>query len=296
VAGALLGTFVGDALGMPFEGLPPAAIPAAPEMVEARLGRGTYTDDTEMMIALAESIIEHGSVDEEGLAKAFLARCDPARGYGSGTLEVLASWRRGVPVGKAAERLFGGEGSQGNGAAMRIAPLAARFADSPERLRAEAERSARLTHAHPLAIDAAVVQAVAVAAALRGNAILPAARAAARTAAMERQLERTEQLLGDDLDPAAAATELGNSPLGHRSVPTAIFAATSRGDFEQVVVFAVRCGGDTDTIGAMAGALAGARSGVASIPGRWRDALEDGPRGRRYVEGLAGSIASSLSD
>lgn len=175
---------------------------------------------------------------------------------------------------------------------MRIAPIAARFADSPKRLRAEAERSARLTHAHPLAIDAACVQAAAIAAALRGEEILRGARAAARTSEMNQQLERAEQLLEDDVDPAQAATELGNSPLGHRSVPTAVFAATSRAGFEQAVVFAVRCGGDTDTIGAMAGAIAEARDGAASIPGRWLDALEDGPRGRRYVEDLASSISS----
>src|SRR5215471_981506 len=63
--GALLGTFVGDALGMPFEGLPPASIPRHVEMTEARLGRGTYTDDTQMMIALAESLIARGRVDGE---------------------------------------------------------------------------------------------------------------------------------------------------------------------------------------------------------------------------------------
>jgi hypothetical protein len=156
VAGALLGTFVGDALGMPYEGLSAAAIPSRLEMVEARRGRGTYTDDTEMMIVLAESLLEHGCVNEESLAEAFRERCDPSRGYGAGTLQVLALWRQGVPVDAAAGRLFDGEGSLGNGAAMRIAPIAVLFADSPDELRAQAERSARLTHAHPLAVDAAI--------------------------------------------------------------------------------------------------------------------------------------------
>ena len=191
VTGALLGTFVGDALGMPFEGLPSAAVPTRPEMVEARLGRGTYTDDTEMMIALAESILEQGSVDEERLANAFLEHCNPARGYGTGTLETFASWRCGVPVEAAARGLFGGEGSQGNGAAMRIAPVAARFADTADELRRQAERSARLTHAHPLAIEAAIVQASAIAAALLGSEVLPAATAAAESAVIRRKLERS---------------------------------------------------------------------------------------------------------
>jgi poly(ADP-ribose) glycohydrolase ARH3 len=292
VAGALLGTFVGDALGMPYEGMSSAAVPPRLEMVEARRGRGTYTDDTEMMIVLAESLLEHGSVHEERLAQAFLERCDPSRGYGAGTLEVLASWRRGVPVHAAAEHLFGGEGSLGNGAAMRIAPVAVMFADSPGELRAQAERSARLTHAHPVAVDAAIVQAAAIAAALRGEDILAAARATAGSLEMRRQLDRAAALLGSDIGPAEAGEVLGNSALGHESVPTANFAAASYAGFEEAVSFAVRCGGDTDTLGAMAGALAGAACGARSIPARWLDALEGGERGRPYVERLAGALAA----
>src|ERR671922_1452996 len=293
VAGALLGTFVGDALGMPYEGMSPTAVPERLDMVEARRGRGSYTDDTEMMIVLAESLLEHGSVDEERLAQAFVERFDPSRGYGAGTLEVLAGWRRGVPVDTAAQRLFGGEGSLGNGAAMRIAPIAVLFADSPDELQAQAQRSARLTHAHPLAVDAAVVQAVAVAAALRGESILAAARAAAGHSVMARRLDRAGELVGSELGPSEVGELLGNSAFGHESVPTAIFAVAAQRGFEQAVSFAVRCGGDTDTLGAMAGALAGATYGSRSIPARWLDALEDGRRGRRYVERLGGDLAAA---
>jgi len=130
----LLGTFVGDALGMPFEGVPHRTIPSAVEMVEARLGRGTYTDDTQMMIALAESLIEQGRIEEERLARAFQAVYDPARRYGGGTRSVLELWRDGVSVPEAAGQLFGGQGSRGNGAAMRIAPVGVYFRADPERL------------------------------------------------------------------------------------------------------------------------------------------------------------------
>jgi poly(ADP-ribose) glycohydrolase ARH3 len=290
VAGALLGTFVGDALGMPYEGLAAAAVPSRLEMIEARRGKGTYTDDTEMMIVLAESLLEHGCVNEERLAEAFLERCDPARGYGAGTLEVLALWRQGVPVDAAARRVFDGEGSLGNGAAMRIAPIAVLFAESPDELRAQAERSALLTHAHPLAVDAAIAQAAAIAAALRGEDIVAAARTAASRPTTRRRLDEAAALIGSDLGPAAVGERLGNSAIGHKSVPTAIFAAASHMGFEEAVSFAVRCGGDTDTLGAMAGALAGAAYGAASIPARWLDALENGHRGRRYVERLSGAL------
>lgn len=289
--GAMLGTFVGDALGMPYEGSPSAVIPAHLEMVEARLGRGTYTDDTQMAIALAESILEQGTVDREHLARAFLASCDPARGYGSGTLRLLELWRRGAGIGEAAAMLFGGEGSLGNGAAMRIAPVAIRYAEDPDALRAQAAASARLTHCHPLGTDAAVVQAAAVGAAIRGDKILCAAYAAAETMVMRRQLTLVGELLDTAPSPADMASALGTSTAGHDSVPTAIFAAISQPTFEAAVTFAVRCGGDTDTIGAMAGAIAGGAHGASAIPERWLDALEDGPRGRRHVAYLGAALA-----
>jgi poly(ADP-ribose) glycohydrolase ARH3 len=292
-AGALLGTFVGDALGMPFEGQAAAAIPAWLEMEESRLGRSTYTDDTQMMIALAESLLERGAVNEAHLAGAFLDAFDPGRGYGSGTVELLGLWRQGVPITQAAGRLYGGAGSLGNGAAMRIAPIAVRFAASPDLLYAQARRSASLTHAHPLAIDAAIVQAVGIAAALRGEEILSATRDAPETALIRQQLDRATNLLADGADPDDAAIQLGNSAEAHRSVPTAILAAASQPRFEQAVSFAVRCGGDTDTLGAMAGAIAGARHGASAIPERWLNALEDREKGRRHVERLAEALVAA---
>lgn len=133
--GALLGTFVGDALGMPFEGLPHTSVPAAVEMVAARRGRGTYTDDTQMMIALAESLIARGRVDEQHLARAFQEGYDPDRGYDGGTRRVFELWATGTPIASAAAQIFDGQGSRGNGAAMRIAPVAVLFCEDRERLR-----------------------------------------------------------------------------------------------------------------------------------------------------------------
>ena len=180
--GALLGTFVGDALGMPFEGAPPTRIPERLTMLDARLGRGTYTDDTQMAIALAESLLDRGGVDAEALGRAFADAYDPRRGYGSGTTEVLRLVRAGVRTDDAARLAFGGEGSQGNGAAMRIAPIAVRFADDTTALVRAARASARVTHAHPLAVDAAVAQTAAIAAAVNGEPPLAAALELATTA------------------------------------------------------------------------------------------------------------------
>jgi poly(ADP-ribose) glycohydrolase ARH3 len=289
--GALLGTFVGDALGMPFEGEPPAAIPARLEMVEARLGRGTYTDDTQMAIALAESLLACGGVEDEHLAHAFLEAFDPRRGYGRGTRTVLGLIADGVPVGEAAERAFAPGGSLGNGAAMRVAPVAVRYVRDGDALLDAARRSARVTHAHEVAVDAAAAQAVAVAAALRGEDVLDAARAAAATDELRRGLDAA-RLLTERPAPEAVAAALGNGFTAHESIPAAIYAAAAHDDFEEAVSFAVRCGGDTDTIGAMAGAIAGAREGADAIPARWLDALEDGEKGRTHVTALAEKLAA----
>jgi poly(ADP-ribose) glycohydrolase ARH3 len=289
--GALLGTFVGDALGMPFEGAPPTEVPEQLEMLDARLGRGTYTDDTQMTIALAESLLEADGVDEQHIGRAFLAAYDPRRGYGSGTRAVMTLIAQGVAAVEAAGRVFDGHGSLGNGAAMRVAPIAVRYAQDQQALFDAARRSARVTHGHPVGVDAAVVQAAAVGAALGGADPLEAARAAAATTQLRERLAHAAALLTERLAPGEVATALGNRPTATESVPTAIYAAAAHARFEDAVGFAVRCGGDADTIGAMAGAIAGARDGASAIPVRWRDSLEDGPKGRSHVELLAELLA-----
>jgi poly(ADP-ribose) glycohydrolase ARH3 len=327
--GALLGTFVGDALGMPYEGVPPSAVPERLEMRDARLGRGTYTDDTQMTIALAESLLERGGADPDALGHAFLAAYDPRRGYGGGTRAVLRLIESGTRASEAAVQVFGGEGSLGNGAAMRVAPVAVRFADEPERVAEQADRSARATHGHIFGIDAARVQAAAVAAGLRGEDVPAAAHHAAATAELRHRIDAVTALLALDEDrargpaggvgpppparepgpgskplalpgtrgrpptPEQVASVLGTTSAGLESVPTAIYAACAHDEFEQAVTFAVRCGGDTDTIGAMSGAIAGAMHGAGAIPPRWLKALEDGARGRTYVASLAERLVAA---
>ena len=291
-AGALLGTFVGDALGMPFEGRHHRTIPHAPELEDARLGRGTYTDDTQMMIALATSLLARDRVDADHLAAAFLAAYDPERGYGRGTVEVFGLWRAGVHVTEAAQRPFGGTGSRGNGAAMRVAPIGVRFARDPARLVREAAASARLTHAHPIGIDAAVVQAAAVGAAVRGDDHLDVALEVAATEELRAALEVARELVAAGApSPAQVHRAIGSSSDACASVAASLCTAAAHASFEDAVRAAVRMGGDTDTTAAMTGAVAGARQGARAIPARWLDALEDGPQGASHVRDLAERLA-----
>jgi poly(ADP-ribose) glycohydrolase ARH3 len=286
--GALVGAFVGDALGLPYEGQPGDAVPDPVEMRDGRAPAGSYSDDTQMMIALAESLVRCGRIDEDDLASSFGAHFDPQRGYGSGTRTVITLWASGMPITEAAERLFDGEGSPRNGAAMRVAPIGVRFRGNQRRVIEEARRSAALTHRHPEGIDGAVVQAVAVAAALHGRDALVAASAAASTPRMRLRLD---DLAGRAADGLSLRTLTGRERLvpvtAVGSVPVAIVVGSRSRTFQEAVSAAVRCGGDTDTVAAMAGAIAGARFGASAIPARWYRALEDTGGEVAHVENLA---------
>jgi poly(ADP-ribose) glycohydrolase ARH3 len=204
--------------------------------------------------------------------------------------------RAGSHPREAARSLFGGKGSLGNGAAMRIAPVAVLYAHDSAALAAAARESARVTHAHAIAVDAAVAQAAAIAAALKGESLLAAALTAATTPELRDRLADAVRLLDARPGPAELAAALGNRPTGHESVPAAIYSASAYESVEAAITFAVRCGGDTDTLGAMAGAIAAARTGASAIPPDWLDALEQGPKGRSQVERLADRLAAARGD
>jgi poly(ADP-ribose) glycohydrolase ARH3 len=291
-AGAILGAFLGDALGMPFEGLPVRSIPQRVDLEAGRLPRGHYTDDTQMTLALARALLADPALDDlDGLLHEFHDAAETHRGYGRGTREVLALAAQGVPAREAAAQVGPG-GSYGNGAAMRVSPVAVRHRGRPGALAAIAARSAEVTHAHPVGIDGAVVQCAAVGAALEGADVLDAARRVAATAELREGLQAVEQLLATgERRPEAVAGALGNDATAHRSVPAALFTVLAWSEPERVLVEAIRLGGDTDTIASMAGAIAGARVGAGALPPEWLDQLENGERGRDHAVDLAHRLA-----
>ena len=122
-----------------------------------------WTDDTEMACSVVSELRDRGHIDSDGLAAGFAHRCEPYRGYGGGAVVILHEIRDGRPWREAAGVAFGGQGSCGNGAAMRVAPLGAYHLDGPRRAAEQAIRSAEVTHAHPEGIVGAVLVAVAAA-------------------------------------------------------------------------------------------------------------------------------------
>src|SRR5262245_28792995 len=126
-SGCLLGLAVGDALGARFEGQSPDYIadryPTPEALIAAPPGEDLwYTDDTQMAIGIAETLAEHGTIEEANLCRAFVTNYVPSRGYGWGARCVLEAMQEGRDYRQVAETHFPA-GSYGNGAAMRVAPV-----------------------------------------------------------------------------------------------------------------------------------------------------------------------------
>lgn len=257
----------------------------------------TYTDDTAMAIGLAESIIQVGGLEEQHLGDTFRAnfRREPWRGYGAGPPSVFSLVEReGLSYSEAARRLFGGQGSLGNGAAMRIAPLALFFHRSSD-LYDMVRRSACVTHAHPVGVDgdAVLARAVAETAKVAPQEPFPFQSFSqglidwARTPEVQNKMILVRTLIAEAAPPLEAAKRLGRSVAVQESMPFAICAFMRYpNSFEQCLFCGVLNGGDRDTLGAMACGVSGSYLGIEAIPQAWQDKIENRAR---LVE-LAGKL------
>jgi poly(ADP-ribose) glycohydrolase ARH3 len=283
--GSLLGALVGDCLGAPFEGRGPVDHAGARDRVDRALARGrlTYTDDTQLLLALGGHLLDQPLVDPPALARAILTRYDDRRGYGAGMRRLVRLWRRGRDVASAATAVFP-DGSLGNGAAMRVAVVGVRWAGDAAALDEAAARSAQVTHVHPVGVDGAVVQARAVARAATRRRFTSEDLAAldAATDAMRAGIAAAARVPADT-PPQAVADALGTAVVAHLSVPAALWCAATGRDVADTVTRALALGGDTDTIGAMAAAIRGAADGGSAVPAAWTEVCE----GRDEVVALA---------
>jgi poly(ADP-ribose) glycohydrolase ARH3 len=286
--GALLGSAVGDALGAPVEGYPMEKVLSV-YAGGCKMIHGRYTDDTEMMIGVAESLIENKGFNGSDMALKFISNYNVDRGYGSGSKEVLRRIRGGESWAEASGKLFSGKGSYGNGAAMRIAPVGLFYFDTTDMLWEIAYKSSNITHSHELGKAGAALQALAVALAVRGEKedMLLKLEEVVKTDMYKGKVGTIKALLDEEATEKRVVSELGNGIEAFESVPTAIYSFLRSGNFKDSVVYAVSLGGDTDTIGAMTGAISGAYYGEAAIPKSWLERLEDGKRGKRYIKKLA---------
>jgi ADP-ribosyl-[dinitrogen reductase] hydrolase len=265
---ALLGAAVGDALGATTEFMKPAQIREQigvhREIVGGgwlKLSPGQITDDTEMTLCVARGIAESGAWDLKGIADHF------ARWLSGGPADVGATCRRGILEYVETRRLAASpnEWDAGNGAAMRVAPVALYALGDEELLSRLAVEQAHITHHHPLSDAACVAIGKLVQRGLLGKP-LPGLRAAADDLAKRHPEFRFE---GYDGESSAYVPD---------TLRTALDAFFSTESFEECLVKTVNRGGDADTAGTIAGAIAGARYGLSAIPPRWVNALDAGLR------------------
>jgi len=299
--GAILGCFLGDSFGAGFEGMSPDRAISRLGTLSEKYGR-TYTDDTDMTLALAESIIESGKVDPEDIARKFSQFCDLTRGYGMGTIQAVLALRRGAPWHEVSRIVFE-KGSFGNGAAMRVSPVGVFFHHDFEALRKAAMDQANITHTHPLGQWGAVMQASSVGMALAQDPKRPFKKEEMLIELREilwpgpveyqKALNQMETIFSQSgkIEAKEVVRRLGNGIEAYRSVPTASYIAlTYSPDFQDAIRTSISLGGDTDTIAGMVGAIVGAHVGERCLPVEWMEQLEEGPRGYSFARDLAGRL------
>lgn len=308
-AGALIGTAVGDALGVPYEFSTPLEAHQRPAMIGGGLGDfapGEWSDDTSMMVAIARAIAAGGDLLAESggdlVAADFLSWYDggPAD-IGNQTRAVLGAARRRVLGDAPAGRVLSEEAqvfalehphAAGNGALMRTAPIALWRPTDRAATAAAARVVAALTHADPVAGDSCVLWSETIRVAITERAFWPLAGLELVPA------ERRDWWRG--LIDEACAVDSTAVP-GRRFSPngwtvTALQAALSaithgqRSDspVEEALCHAVRIGDDTDTVAAIAGGLLGALHGASAIPSSWVEQVHGWP-------GLTGAALAGLA-
>lgn len=266
---SLDGLSVGDALGA-------LAVVGGRQLP---LTRSPYTDDTAMACAVVEALQHTGELVPHELFCRFARRyqSEPGRGYGVGMILLFDFVARGMDWDKAVRDLFGdGAGSFGNGAAMRVAPVGAYFADDYGRVVNQARASALATHTHPEGIAGAVAVAVAAAAAARGETDLFVPVLEFTPPGLTRKgLELARGLVSS---PEEAARQLGSGQqvTAQDTVPFCIWCASRyRNSYVECFWSTLAGGGDRDTNCAITGGIVALSA--QDLPQAWLDLREPLP-------------------
>jgi ADP-ribosylglycohydrolase len=282
---SLHGLAVGDALGGFFEF---AGAKARRRIAERWLPGAPWrwTDDTQMAGAVVATLRSCAGIDQEVLAVELAARYERGRGYGLATRAVLARLRRGADWRTEATSVFGGTGSFGNGAASRVPPIGAYFADDLTAAVEHAARSAVVTHAHPEAVAGAVAAAAVTALVwqrrdqpLDRSALLERALTLVPPSVVRDGLKVARDLPTETpaLD-AAARLGSGNQVSCQDTVPFALWcAAAPHITFDETIWLTLSGLGDCDTTCAIVGGIVILRAELAGIPPQWRQACEPLP-------------------
>jgi len=293
--GALLGLACGDALGRPVEFASASEISAEHGQLDEMVGHGTWnqpagtiTDDTEQALCIARSLVEHQAFDPSDVAGRFVAWYDSGPfDIGGMTRRSLTRLKHGDAWKEAGQHVWENspEGQNaGNGSVMRCPPLAIPYAKEWDRLAEVSRQSSQITHTDPRCTEGCAVLNLTVAGLLDdADAPLQDALDHVGPDAPSELVTRLEPLARGD-SPGALET----SGYVVHSLQTALHDGLVADSAEDAIVTAVNRGGDTDTIGAIAGAVAGARFGASQLPDRWLGAIDE----RDELDGLATQLTN----
>jgi ADP-ribosylglycohydrolase len=248
-----------------------------------------YTDDTMMAWSVADVLASHGAIDQDRLARLFADRFrqQPNRSYGAGAIRLLLRIGEGDDWREVSRDSFGGQGSYGNGAAMRVAPIGAYFADDLERVVDEARASAVVTHAHPEGVAGAIAVAVAAAIAFEkrvaeslGRDMLQGTLELTPDGAVRNGIAKALSIsLGTPVETAATALGNGAQISAMDTVPFALWSAAAHiDDFEEALWCTADGLGDVDTTCAIVGGIVAMVVGREGLPTSWlhrREPLEE---------------------
>lgn len=291
---ALQGIALGDAFGQSFFQLKNAD----EYCVEQRLPEGVwyYTDDTEMSLSVVRVLKQYGEIQQDALAKQFAQYYDYDRAYGPAMHRILERIRQGESWDIVAKSAFEGQGSWGNGAAMRVAPIGAYFADDLVKVALEAQKSAVVTHAHPEASAGAIAVAIATALACQYKAnqqiptvsdYLEAIIQQVPVSEVRSKLVRAKTIPKSAYQSAVHALGNGVGMSAPDTVPFALWcAAHYLTDYEQALWAAVSSGGDRDTLGAIVGGVVALSVGYEGLPQTWLNQAESLPSEMRNDDKL----------
>jgi ADP-ribosylglycohydrolase len=285
---SLEGLSVGDAFGERFF-LPPGMRAARIEERFLPPPPWLFTDDTQMALSIFSILRQYETIEQERLAESFGERYDPSRGYGPAMHQLLRSIRAGRDWRKAASSQFEGQGSFGNGAAMRAAPLGAFFANDLNAVVEQASRSAVVTHTHAEGVAGCIAVAVSAAYAQRLSQtagppperpdfldlILPSVP----TSEVRRKLRLARDIAATTpIDAVVAMLGNGSQVSAQDTVPFALWCTGEQlNNYEEALWLTVSGSGDMDTTCAIVGGIVTLYTGIDAIPAAWRQARESLP-------------------
>lgn len=301
ITGLLLGAAVGDALGLPAEGMSARRIARRwPGPLKHRFlfGRGMVSDDTEHLFLTGQSLLEAGA-DVEVFRRALARRLRwwllalPA-GVGLATARSIIKLWLGWNPAKS------GVWSAGNGPAMRSAVLGAQFSHDETMMRIFVEASTLMTHRDPKALTGALAVAWGAATVMQDAATPDALMKRWQTLSPDEEWQRAIHLVRAELAQGSSVARFSEALGGsrevsgyiYRTVPVALYAwLRHRGDFRTTLQEVIACGGDTDTVASIAGALAGTECSEQGIPAEWISGICEWPRSVNVLRHVAFRLA-----